>query len=342
MSHVTVEKRGRAGVIGLDRPRAMNALDLAMIEDIATALDKFESDQEIEHVVLRSNHDGAFCVGGDLRRIRELSLAGNYAEAEYFFRTEYALNLRIASYPKPFISLIDGMCMGGGLGLSMHGQFRIASENAVFAMPETAIGFIPDVGASYFLPKMPHRAGHWMGLTGARLNDFGAHALGLSTHMTLAMSFSSIFDALCFSTGPAELALKEHCGVLGYQTSVLSLAASTQCFDQPTICSIQDCLASSNSTEAKAARRALRSASPRSLQETITLLKKGTGSTLESCLVREFKAAQRAIRHPDLAEGVRAILIDKDHTPIWPSATHFSPTPSFRKTSVPLHSQVAI
>jgi len=179
MSHVTVEKRGRAGVIGLDRPKAMNALDLAMIEDIATALDKFESDQEIKRVVLRSNHDGAFCVGGDLRRIRELSLAGYYAEAEHFFQTEYALNLRIASYPKPFISLIDGMCMGGGLGLSMHGQFRIASEKAVFAMPETAIGFVPDVGASYFLPRMPHHAGHWMGLTGARLYDFDAHALGL-------------------------------------------------------------------------------------------------------------------------------------------------------------------
>ena len=340
MSYVTVEKRGRAGVIGLDRPKAMNALELGMVDDISAALDKFETDPEIKLVVLRSNHDRAFCVGGDLRRIRELSLAGHYAEAEHFFRTEYALNLRIASYPKPYISLVDGMCMGGGLGLSMHGHFRIASENAVFAMPETAIGFFPDVGGSYFLPRMPHHAGHWMGLTGARVKGFGAHALGLSTHMTLATSFSNIFDALCFSTGPAELALKEHCGVLGYQPSVLSLAASTQCFDQPTICSIQDCLSNSNSTEAKAARRALRSASPRSLQETITLLKKGAGSTLESCLMREFEAAQRAIRHPDLAEGVRAILIDKDHTPIWPSAAPASPARSLRKTSISLQSQV--
>jgi len=340
MSYITAEKRGRAGVIGLDRPKAMNALDLGMVEDISAALDKFESDPEIELVVLRSNHERAFCVGGDLRRIRELSLAGHYEEAECFFRTEYALNLRIASYPKPYISLIDGMCMGGGLGLSMHGQCRIASENAVFAMPETAIGFFPDVGGSYFLPRMPHHAGHWMGLTGARLEGFDAHALGLATHMALATSFGNVFDGLCFSTGPAELALKEHCGTVSYQPSLLSLAASTLCFDQPTICSIQDCLANANSAEAKSARQALRSASPRSLQETITLLRKGEGSTLEACLKREFKAAQRAIRHPDLAEGVRAILIDKDHTPIWPSAEPAAPAPFLRKTSVSLQSQV--
>jgi enoyl-CoA hydratase len=342
MSYIAAEKRGRAGVIGLDRPKAMNALDLGMVEDFSAALDKFESDPEIELVVLRSNHERAFCVGGDLRRIRELSLAGHYAEAEHFFATEYALNLRIASYPKPYISLIDGMCMGGGLGLSMHGQCRIASENAVFAMPEAAIGFLPDVGGSYFLPRMPHRAGHWMGLAGARLKGFDAHALGLSTHMTLATLFSDVFDALCFSGGPAESALEELCGVLGYQTSVLSLAASTQCFDQPTICSIEDCLVKSKSTEAKAARRALHSASPRSLQETITLLKKGVGATLNSCLMREFEAAQRAIRHPDLAEGVRAILIDKDHTPNWPSASPSSTKRTLRKTSASLRSQAVI
>jgi enoyl-CoA hydratase len=181
-----------------------------------------------------------------------------------------------------------------------------------------------------------------MGLTGARLKDFDAHALGLSTHMALAASLNDVYDALCFSPEPVELALKHYCSALGYQTSVLSLAALTMCFDQPTICSIQDCLANSNSTEAKAARQALSSASPRGLQETITLLKKGAGSTLKACLIREFEAAQRSIRHPDLAEGVRAILIDKDHTPIWPSAEPAAPAPSLRNTSVSLQSQAVI
>ncbi|MGH1356518.1 MAG: enoyl-CoA hydratase/isomerase family protein [Thalassovita sp.] len=339
MSHITVEKIGRAGVIGLDRPKALNALDLPMIEDIGAALDKFETDQDIERIVLRSNHGKAFCVGGDLRRILELSAAGHHAEAERFFQTEYALNLRIASYPKPYVSLIDGMCFGGGLGLSRHGQFRIASENAVFAMPETAIGFIPDVGGSYFLPRMPHHAGYWMGLTGGRVKDFSAHALGLSTHMTLASSLENIFDALCFSEGSAQSTFEELCGTLGYQKSVLSLAASTQCFDQPTICSIQDCLETAKSVEAKAAQKSLRSASPRSLQEALTLLRRGAGDSLEGCLAREFDAARRAIHHPDFAEGVRAILIDKDHAPVWPSATAAAPKRVLDRASEPFRSR---
>lgn len=342
MSYVTAEKIGQAGIIGLDRPKAMNALDLSMIKEIATALDKFEQDQAIERVILRSNHDIAFCAGGDLRRIRELCLAGFHEEAEYFFQTEYALNRRISSYPKPYISLIDGICMGGGLGLTMHGRYRIASENAVFAMPETGIGFIPDVGGSYFLPRMPYRAGYWMGLTGARVQKFDAHALGLSTHMFQSSALREIFDALCFSKGSIDLALEKHCGVLGYQTSVLNLVSSIQCFEQPTLCSITDCLANAKSPEAKLAHKSLQLASPRSQQETITLLRRGTDATLESCLMREFKAVKRAIRHPDLAEGVRAVLIDKDYNPNWPSSASNLPADPLNKISNTIRSQVSI
>jgi enoyl-CoA hydratase len=319
MSYVTVEKRGRAGVIGLDHPKALNALDLSMIEDIAAALDRFEVDPAIELVVLRSNHGKAFCAGGDMRRIRELSLAGHYEEAEHFFRSEYALNLCIASYSKPYVSMIDGICMGGGLGLSMHGKYRIASENAVFAMTETAIGFFPDVGGSHFLSRMPHHAGYWMGLTGAHVKDFDAHALGLSTHMTQAASLSTVFEELCYSRDSPETVFQNYCGALGYQSSILNLAISTLCFKQSTICSIGNSLAQSKSAKAKAAQQALQSASPRSLLETLSLLKNGTWSTLKACLEREFEAAQRAIRHPDLTEGVRAVLIDKDHAPVWQS-----------------------
>ena len=146
MPYVTVEKIGKAGVIGLNRPKARNALNLDMIETIASALDAFEKDPAVELVIMRSNDERAFCAGGDMRRIRALCLAGFYEEAEQFFLTEYALNLKIASYSKPYVSLIDGVCMGGGLGLSIHGRYRVTSERVVFAMPETAIGFFPDVG----------------------------------------------------------------------------------------------------------------------------------------------------------------------------------------------------
>ena len=156
MPFITVQKRGSAGLIGLNRPKAMNALTLDMITEIDAALDAFEADDSVDKVILWSHTPGVFSAGGDMRRIRELILAESFEEAETFFRTEYTLNLRIASYPKPYISLIDGICMGGGMGLSMHGKFRIASERAIFAMPETAIGFVPDVGGSFFLPRMSH------------------------------------------------------------------------------------------------------------------------------------------------------------------------------------------
>lgn len=319
MSHVTVEKNGRAGVIGLNRPEVLNALDLGMIESIASALDQFEADPAIELVILRSNQGKMFCAGGNIRHIWKLVIENNYEEAELFFRTEYDLILRIASYSKPYISLIDGICMGGGLGLIMQGEYRIASENAVFAMPETAIGFIPDVGGSYFLSKMPHHAGYWMGLTGRRVNSFDAHALDLSTHMTSATSLGEIFAELCFSSNSIELTLQKNCGFLGYQSSSLSLTLFTSCFNSPTLCSIMDCLEKSQDERTNEALNAMNSASPRSLQETLLLLKRGMASSLENCLMREFEAVQRAIRHPDFAEGVRAALIDKDRLPTWTS-----------------------
>lgn len=319
MIHITIEKRGKAGVIGLDRPKKLNALNQEMIEQISMALDIFEKDHEISRVLIKSNHNKAFCSGGDLKSIRNHCISNNYDKAENFFKKEYELILRIANYSKPYISLIDGLCMGGGLGLVMHGKYRIASEMAVFAMPETTIGFFPDVGASFFLPRMPHNAGYWMGLTGAKVKDFYAHALGISTHMTISSSISEIFDALCFSKGNITNILDDFCETLKYQTSTLMLAASTKCFDQPTICSIQNCLSNVNSIEAIEALKALKVASPRSLHETMSLLNKTSNKTLSACLAHEFKAAQRAIRHPDLIEGVRAILIDKDYSPNWPS-----------------------
>ncbi|MFT6301366.1 MAG: enoyl-CoA hydratase [Granulosicoccus sp.] len=325
MSYVTVEKLGRAGVIGLDRPKALNALSLEIISDIWNALDIFQADPSIKLVILRSNHERAFCVGGDMRRISELSLAGHFDEAENFFRTEYDLNLQIASYPKPYVSLIDGICMGGGLGLSMHGRYRIATERAIFAMPDTAIGFFPDVGASYFLPRMPLYSGFWMGLGGARINKYDALNLGLSTHLTVSNALPKVFEALCHSKQAIDAILNIHCSTSHYQRNSLSLASVTYCFSKPTLCSMCECLAKSQQTEVVAAYKALRNASPRSLQETLTLLKNGLRFSLEDSLKREFEMAKRALRHPDLAEGVRSILVDKDHTPIWKSSHAFTP-----------------
>jgi enoyl-CoA hydratase len=328
MSYVTVEKMGRAGVIGLDRPNALNALNLEMIEAIASALDAFEADPVVELIILRSNGEKAFCAGGDMHRIRALSLTGHYDEAEHFFHTEYDLNLRIASFPKPYISLIDGICMGGGLGLSIHGNYRIASERAVFAMPETAIGFLPDVGGSYFLSRMPYYSGYWMGLTGARVNGLDTTPLGLATHFADSQSIQALFEDLCDQQGSIETLLRVHCSTVHYQSSILYLEMMTQAFSHATLYSIDQGLSKMRQAVARTAQESMRSASPRSLQETISLLQYGRSSSLKTCLEREFEAAQRAIRHPDFAEGVRAVLVDKDHSPNWQSAHGFDPLAS--------------
>lgn len=319
MSHIIVEKQGRAGIISLNRPKALNALNLQMIREIDTALDHFERDSEVFCVVLKSCSDRAFCAGGDMRRVRELVLAEQFDEAEQFFQEEYALIERISAFPKPYLSLIDGICMGGGMGLSVHGRYRIATERAVFAMPETAIGFIPDVGGSHFLSRMPHQSGMWLGLTGATVRGFDAHGLGISTHMTVVESLPTLKEELYFTNRPIDDILSDLCASLGYQPSTLMLAATTLCFEQATLCSMIDCL-KAGPTGAKAqALKALNKASPRSLQETMTLLRRGRELSLSECLAQEFEAMRRAIRHPDLVEGVRAVLVDKDHSPNWSS-----------------------
>ncbi|MBO9409758.1 enoyl-CoA hydratase/isomerase family protein [Shimia sp. R9_1] len=319
VSQVNVKKQGRAGIISLNRPEAMNALTLEMIRLIDKALTQFQDDPDIFCVILTSCTERAFCAGGDMRRIRQLVLAGAFDEAEQFFKEEYALIERISEYSKPYISLIDGVCMGGGMGLSVHGNYRIATERALFAMPETMIGFFPDVGGSHFLSRMPNQSGIWMGLTGASVRGFDAHGLGISTHLTVAESLPRLLEELSYGVRDIENILSELCATLGYQPSVLMLSDTTMCFDQPTLCTIFDCLERYQTKPKERALSALKQASPRSLQETLTLVRNGRERSLSECLEHEFEAMQRALRHPDLVEGIRAVLVDKDHSPSWHS-----------------------
>lgn len=316
---VTVE--GGCGVISLNRPAAMNALTLGMVQNISTALACFKTDPRITQVLLRSANDRSFCAGGDMRHIRKLILAKKFDEAEQFFEEEYNLILEMSRYPKPLIALVDGICMGGGMGLVMQCPYRIATERAVFAMPETALGFFPDVGGSYFLTHLPFRAGYWLGLTGAHIGYLDANSLKITTHLIVKNDMQRLTNSICKERGTVDQALKANSTVLGYDSSVLGLADTSMCFDQPTICTILECLKARGSKAALDAHMKMSGASPRSLQETLSLLREGRGLTLESCLDRELAAAKRAIRHPDLVEGVRAVLVDKDHAPKWHTAT---------------------
>ncbi|MDA8250273.1 MAG: enoyl-CoA hydratase/isomerase family protein, partial [Rhodospirillales bacterium] len=179
---VIATRVGRIGRLLLNRPKALNALDLPMIRALCAALAGWRDDPAVHAVVIDSASDRAFCAGGDIRAVRAHALAGEADEVERFFAEEYALNAMIAAFPKPYIALIDGICMGGGIGVSVHGQVRVATEHAVFAMPETAIGFFPDIGATYVLPRLPGALGLYLGLTGERMAGADAVHAGLATH----------------------------------------------------------------------------------------------------------------------------------------------------------------
>ena len=189
-------RAGRVGRIRLNRPRALNALDIPMIAGIQNALFAWRDDPAVHAVVISSGSERAFCAGGDVRAVREAAMAGDAARVEAFFAAEYALNLMIAAYPKPFVALVDGICMGGGIGISVHGSARVATEHAIFAMPETAIALFPDVGTSYVLPRLPGALGTWLALTGVRLAGADAVHAGLATHVVPRAQLAGLVAAL--------------------------------------------------------------------------------------------------------------------------------------------------
>lgn len=310
---------GSAALLTLDRPRALNALTTPMIAQLDQRLDAFEADPGVRTIVLRSAEPKAFCAGGDMRRIRELCLAGEQAEAERFFATEYALNRRLAGLERPLVTLVDGICMGGGLGLSVHGRYRVATERAVFAMPETALGFFPDVGGSYFLPRLPAALGRWLGLTGARLDGEEAAALGLATHFVPQSRLPALLEALA-RRGDQTVAqvLDRHAETpaAARLESIAPDCAATfgVAADRPALLAV---LARHGGEFAHQALADLGRASPHSLDVTLALFAAGQWAPLAACLEHELAAARAILRHPDFVEGVRAVLVDKTRDPRW-------------------------
>ncbi|MBZ0214918.1 MAG: enoyl-CoA hydratase/isomerase family protein, partial [Fimbriimonadaceae bacterium] len=194
-AEVLFSRRGRAGIITLNRPKALNALTHNMVRRIHPQLQQWERDPDIARVLIEGTGDKAFCAGGDVRALYDLGKAQDPAFLD-FYREEYRLNTYIKRYSKPYIALIDGIVMGGGVGVSVHGSHRIAGDNIMFAMPETGIGLFPDVGGTYFLPRCPGEIGMYMGLTGARLNAADALYAGVATHCVPGSGFAELRDRL--------------------------------------------------------------------------------------------------------------------------------------------------
>ena len=308
-----IRRQGRIGRLTINRPRSLNAIDHDMVRSLHSALDSWRDDPAVEAVVIEGAGGRSFCAGGDIRQVRDLVLAAQYAEAEAFFADEYALNFAIACYPKPYVALIDGVCMGGGMGLSIHGSARVVTEASVLAMPETGIGFFPDIGASFFLPRLQGNHGMYLALTGARVHGADAIGLGLATHYVERDQISALADKLA-EQGLAALAdanLPLPTGTRPEDAAVIA------CFSAGSVAGILERLADLESAPAQDVLSTLQARSPTAVLWAFELMRLGASHTLQQCLTTERVLAGHAIRHPDFAEGVRAMVIDKDRNPRW-------------------------
>jgi enoyl-CoA hydratase len=321
---VLVEKRGCAGCLVLNRPKALNALNLNMVRLIAAALDEWERDDSITRIVVTGAGGRAFCAGGDIRLLYEQGKAGDHSSQLAFWREEYQLNRRIKRYPKSYISIVDGIVMGGGVGLSAHGAWLIAGETFVFAMPEVGIGFFPDVGATYVLPRLAHRLGVYLAMTGARASAGDAAALGLAQAFVPGARLGDLarrlqdpepvdaIVALFAAPAPASPLFEyrdliESC--FGHETPALILAAL-------------DKAARAGSEFAEGARRTMLTKSPTSQAIALRQMQIGAGLGFEQAMTEEFRIVSRICRGHDFYEGVRAVIVDKDNSPQWLPKAH--------------------
>ncbi len=315
---VVARQQGRIGRITLNRPKALNALDLPMIHAIAAAVETWRDDPGIHLVVIEGAGERAFCAGGDVRTLRNWVLEGAHEAVEAFFVHEYALNRAIARYPKPYIAIVDGTWMGGGFGVAAHGSIRVVSEHAQFALPEVQLGLFPDVGASFVLPRLRGHYGMYLGLTGARLGGGDSCWVGLATHFVPRASLAGLADALA-QDGLGALSERAERPPTG-DLPPLERSVET-IFGADSLAAIMAALETRGDEWAQTSLAAIRSSSPASLAWTFDLIRAGAGRTLEQCQRAELLLTRIATRHPDFAEGVRALVVDKDRTPRWAAST---------------------
>lgn len=320
---VLTSTRSSTGILELNRPKALNALDPEMIAIITAALEEWRDDPEIHRVVIVSNSEKGFCAGGDIKVVRERALEGDHEFGDQFLQAEYTMNAMIANYSKPYVAIIDGVVMGGGLGVSAHGSHRVISEKAFAAMPETAIGFIPDVGLSWMSTHVESAEGiplpavaKFVGITGYRMQPADMLYSGLATHFVPSEKIGDFTDMLIaesidealekFAEEFAEEAfLKEHRAVIeecfGHDSWAEIEAALGQCEDTEFVDLVWDLLSSAN---------------PASVVATTELYRANAEvDSVEKGLNNEYAVGSVLRRQPNFPEGVRAVLVDKDRQP---------------------------
>ena len=316
---ILFEQRGAAGLITLNRPQALNALTHAMVVAMHAKLKEWAQDDAVNCVVIQGAGERAFCAGGDIRALYDSGKAATPYIFD-FYRDEYLLNAFIKHYPKPYIALIGGIVMGGGVGVSLHGSHRVADESTLFAMPETGIGLFPDVGGSFFLPRLPGEIGMYLGLTGARLKAADALYAGVATQFVPSVRREALIDALAdgMAGDAAVLAMSE-------AAPPPPLAAQRADIDGNFVgTSIEEMLGAlkaDRSSWAADTAKTIRAKSPTSSKLAFRQIRNGKTFDFDDCMRMEFRMVNRVIAGHDFYEGVRATIIDKDGAAQWKPAT---------------------
>lgn len=319
---ILFERRGAAGLITLNRPQALNAVTHDMVHALRAQLGAWANDDAITRVVMTAAGERAFSAGGDIRALYDLGQSGHHKEALQFWRDEYPLNVAIKNYRKPYVALIDGLVMGGGVGVSVHGSHRVAGDRFQFAMPEVGIGFFPDVGATWFLPRMPGELGTYCGLTGDRFNGADGCAAGIATHRIPSARFPALLDGLT-GTVSVDALLAAFAEPPGEGPIMARRAAIDRLFAGDRVEGILAALdreAVSGSADAVWAGKTaatMRTKSPLSLKLALAQVRRGKAWDFETCMLAEFRIVSRVIHGSDFYEGVRAVIVDKDNKPRW-------------------------
>lgn len=325
---VKTKAHGGIGHITLNRPEALHALNLPMCEAIHSTLQDWREDDAVKMVLIgHEDRSRGFCAGGDIAMLAE-SGKGDGQEARAFFAEEYRMNAAIKSFPKPYLAIMDGVTMGGGVGLSVHGDFRVATERTLFAMPETGIGLFPDVGGGWFLPRLQGELGTWLALTGARLKGSDVFAAGVATHfipsdrlpeLRLKLEATEFGDDAATVLSGLLAKLSEPAAPGSYEAH---LGTINQCFAHDRAEAIVEALERDGGEWASKQAATIREKSPETVKVALRQVREGAAcETFEENMAMEYRIGWRKVQSADFLEGVRAVIIDKDHNPKWSPAT---------------------
>ena len=322
-AEVLFETRGSIGLITLNRPKALNALTQGMVLDIHPQMEAWAVDDSVHAVVIVGAGDRGFCAGGDILWLRNNGLEDR-PNAIGFYWDEYRLNRYIKNYPKPYIAFIDGITMGGGCGLSVHGDFRVATERTMYAMPETGIGLFPDVGGSYFMPRCPGETGMYSALTGDRLKSADAVYLGIATHYMSSEKVDAAIEAL----SNAQLGDNDAVATVLADFSEDAGPSEVQrvqgqidvAFREDSAAAVMKALELNGSDWAVKTLATLQTKSPTSVNITFRQMREGAGMDFDDCMRMEYRIVSRVMAAHDFYEGVRAVIVDKDNAPNWDPA----------------------